>query len=114
MSRRWSHEAGFDIDVLPGRGVPRTIGLAALKSIVELVRGRASGRCRSLRRRRPEVVLCLGGYAAFAPSLVAWLLKIPVVVTEQNARASAVNRFVGRFATDCALPFPPTDLPHGV
>jgi UDP-N-acetylglucosamine:LPS N-acetylglucosamine transferase len=106
-------QAGFDIDLLPGRGVPRRIGLAALKSIVELVRG-GVGALPLLRRRSPEVVLCLGGYAAFAPSLIARVLRIPVVVTEQNARASAVNRLIGRFASSCALPFPSTDLPCGV
>jgi UDP-N-acetylglucosamine:LPS N-acetylglucosamine transferase len=106
-------EAGFTLDTLPGRGIPRRLGLAALKSVSELLRGQA--RARSLiKRRNPEVVVCLGGFAAFAPSVAARTLGIPVVVTEQNARASAVNRLVGRFAQACALPFPPTDLPNGV
>jgi UDP-N-acetylglucosamine:LPS N-acetylglucosamine transferase len=106
-------EAGFSLDTLPGRGIPRRIGLAAIKSIGELLWGQA--RARSLvKRRNPEVVVCLGGFAAFGPSVAARTLGIPVVVTEQNARASAVNRLVGRFAADCALPFPPTDLPDGV
>ncbi len=106
-------EAGFALDTLPGRGIPRRIGPAAIKSIAELIRGQA--RARSLiKRRNPEVVVCLGGFAAFAPSVAARMMGIPVVVTEQNARASAVNRIVGRFAEECALPFPPTDLPNGV
>jgi len=105
--------AGFSLDTLPGRGIPRKIGIAAIKSIGELVRGQLEARS-LLKERDPEVVLCLGGFAAFAPSVAARTLGIPVVVTEQNARASAVNRFVGRFARRCALPFPPTDLPNGV
>ncbi len=51
--------------------------------------------------------------AALAVSLAAVVLRVPVIVTEQNARASAVNRFIGRFARACALPFPDTDLPKG-
>lgn len=104
--------AGFDLDVLPGRGVPRRVGLAAVKSVVELAGGMGAA-IPLLRRRNPEVVVCLGGFAAFAPAVGARLLGVPVVVTEQNARASAVNRFVARFAADRALPFPSTDLPRG-
>lgn len=105
--------AGFTLDTLPGRGIPRSFSVAALKSIGELLRGQAQARS-LLKERQPEVLLCLGGFAAFAPSIAARTLGIPVVVTEQNARASAVNRIVGRFAQSCALPFPPTDLPKGV
>lgn len=104
--------AGFDIDILPGRGIPRRLGLAAVTSSIELVRGMVAA-VPLLRRRQPEVVVCLGGFAAFAPSVAARLLGVPIVVTEQNARASAVNRFVARFASDRALPFPSTDLPGG-
>ncbi len=105
--------AGFTLDTLPGRGIPRSVSVAALKSVGELLRGQIQARA-LLKERRPEVLLCLGGFAAFAPSVAARMLGIPVVVTEQNARASAVNRIVGRFAESCALPFPPTDLPKGV
>lgn len=105
--------AGFTLDTLPGRGIPRSVSVAALKSIGELLRGQIQARS-LLKERQPEVLLCLGGFAAFAPSVAARSLGIPVVVTEQNARASAVNRIVGRFARSCALPFPPTDLPRGV
>lgn len=105
--------AGFTLDTLPGRGIPRKIGMAALRSIGELVKGQRQARA-LLKQRSPEAVLCLGGFAAFAPSVAARTLGIPIVVTEQNARASAVNRIVGRFAAACALPFPPTDLPRGV
>ncbi len=104
--------AGFDLDVLPGRGVPRRVGLAAVKSVIELAGGMGAA-IPLLRRRNPEVVVCLGGFAAFAPAVGARLLGVPVVVTEQNSRASAVNRFVARFAADRALPFPSTDLPRG-
>lgn len=106
-------EAGFSLDTLSGRGIPRRFSWAAIKSVGELLRGQLQARS-LLKQRSPEVLVCLGGFAAFAPSVAARLQGIPVVVTEQNARASAVNRLVGRFAQTCALPFPPTDLPNGV
>ncbi|NNF54816.1 MAG: UDP-N-acetylglucosamine--N-acetylmuramyl-(pentapeptide) pyrophosphoryl-undecaprenol N-acetylglucosamine transferase [Acidimicrobiales bacterium] len=105
--------AGFHLDVLAGRGIPRSFSVAAVRSVGELLRGGLSA-IPLLRRRRPEVVLCLGGFAAFAPSVAALLLRIPVVVTEQNARASLVNRIIGRFAAASAIPFPPTQLPRAV
>lgn len=105
-------DAGFTIDLLPGRGIPRRVGLDALKAGFELVAGLVTG-FGSVLRRRPRAVLCLGGYAAFAVSAAAVVLRVPLVVTEQNARASAVNRLMGRCARSCALPFPDTDLPNG-
>jgi len=106
-------EAGFTIDLLPGRGIKRSLSLDNVGAVVDLVRG-AVRAFRLVRSHRPAVVVCLGGYAAFGASLAAILQRIPVVVTEQNARSSAVNRFVGRFAKACAIPFPDTDLPNPV
>lgn len=105
--------AGFAIDLLPGRGIQRRLTLDNVGAVVGLLRGLVRG-LTIVARRRPRAVLCLGGYAAFAASAAAVLLRVPLVVTEQNARASAVNRLFGRFATFNAIPFPDTDLPAGV
>ena len=110
-------EAGFSIDLLPGRGFARSLRPAALAANAGAARALVAGfvgALRILRRRRPAAVLCLGGYAAAPISMAAVLTRVPVVVTEQNARASAVNRLIGRFATECALPYPEVDLPKGV
>lgn len=109
--------AGFTIDLLPGRGLRRALSVGSsidnARAVVDLVRG-AFRAFRILRRHRPDVVLCLGGYAAFGASISAAVQRVPVVVTEQNARASVVNRVVGRLAKACAIPFPDTDLPKAV
>ena len=42
------------------------------------------------------------------------LWRVPVVVTEQNARASLANRLAGRVARACAVPTAGTDLPRTV
>ncbi len=110
-------DAGFSIDLLPGRGIQRRLTPSAIKDNVGAVAGLVAGLIKGVAvvaKRRPRVVLCLGGYAAFAASLAAVLLRIPLVVAEQNARASAVNRFFARSAMVCAVPFPGTDLPNGV
>lgn len=105
-------DAGFSIDLLPGRGIQRRLTPANIASVAGLLAGFVKG-FGIVAKRKPRAVLCLGGYAAFAASAAAVLLRIPLVVSEQNARASAVNRLFGRFAKVCALPFPDTDLPKG-
>lgn len=103
-------DAGFSIDLLPGRGIKRSLSIDNIGAVTDLFRG-AIQAFRIVRAHKPKVVVCLGGYAAFGASLAAILQRVPVVVTEQNARASVVNRVVGRFAKACAIPFPDTDLP---
>lgn len=106
-------EAGFGITTLPGRGLQRRLTLANLVAAWGLLV--ALGRAvRLVRRRRPAVVLALGGFASAAVALAALLWRVPLVVMEQNARAGAVNRLVARFARASAVPFPETDLPKAV
>lgn len=106
-------QAGFSIDLLPGRGIKRSLSMDNVGAITDLVRGAVEA-FRIVKAHKPKAVVCLGGYAAFGASLAAILQRVPVVVTEQNARASVVNRLVGRFAKACAIPFPDTDLPNAV
>ncbi len=103
--------AGFGLTVLPGRGIQRKLSLQNLAAAWGLLRAlwMAIG---LVRRRRPAVVLALGGFASAACSLAAVLWRVPLVVADQNARAGAANRLVARFATACAVPFPETDLPR--
>jgi UDP-N-acetylglucosamine--N-acetylmuramyl-(pentapeptide) pyrophosphoryl-undecaprenol N-acetylglucosamine transferase len=105
--------AGFSLDELPGRGVQRRLTLDNVSAVLGIVRGffRALG---IVRRRRPKVVVALGGFASVACGLAAVVLRIPVVVLEQNARAGAANRLVGWRAAAAAVSFPGTDLPRAV
>ena len=102
-------EAGFQIDLLSGRGILRSGSPKAIRqnvtSIIGLIKATISG-MRLVRSQRPDVVLCLGGYAAFAGSLAATILRIPLVISEQNARASAVNRLFSRVAKVLCLALP--------
>jgi len=106
-------DAGFTISLLPGRGIQRKLTLENVGSVAALLVGLVKG-FGVIVRQRPNVVLCLGGYAAFAASMAAVVLRVPLVISEQNARASAVNRLMSKWARSCALPFPDTDLPRGV
>jgi len=106
-------EAGFTLTALPGRGIQRKLTLDNVGAVLGLVRafGRALG---LVHRRRPSVVVALGGYASVACALAAVLYRIPIVVAEQNAVPGAANRMVARFAKAAAVSFPGTDLPRAM
>lgn len=106
-------DAGFEVELLPGRGVQRRLTAANVAAVWGLARAMVRAVV-LLRRHRPRVVLCLGGYASVAAALAAVVWRVPLVVSEQNARAGAVNRLAGRFARASAVPFPGTDLPRSV
>lgn len=104
-------EAGFGITLLPGRGIQRKLTPANIGALWGLVKAIFMALA-LVRRRRPAVVLALGGFASVACSLAAVFWRVPLVVADQNARAGASNRIFGRFAKACAVPFEDTDLPR--
>jgi undecaprenyldiphospho-muramoylpentapeptide beta-N-acetylglucosaminyltransferase len=105
--------AGFSLTLLPGRGLQRKLSLQNVRSLGALVV--ALWRAwRLVGRRRPRVVVSVGGYASVPCALAAVARRVPVVVAEQNAAPGAANRLVGRFARACAVSFPGTPLPRAV
>lgn len=102
-------EAGYPLAALPGRGIQRRLTLENLKAIAGLLIGVVKG-IGLVRRLRPRVVMVVGGYASVACTVGAVLWRVPIVVTEQNAKAGAANRLAGMFAKAAAVPFPETDL----
>lgn len=61
---------------------------------------------RLLKKIKPDVVLGMGGYASAPGGVAAWLLRIPLVLHEQNAVAGMSNRFLSHFATKTLSAFP--------
>ncbi|MBG02331.1 MAG: undecaprenyldiphospho-muramoylpentapeptide beta-N-acetylglucosaminyltransferase [Acidimicrobiaceae bacterium] len=100
---------GFELVVLAGEGIPRRRPLLALKAIYQLLRGIIQG-FQLLRIRKPRVVLALGGFACFPIAISAAILRIPVVVHEQNAVAGLANRIVSRWARHSAISYEETLL----
>ena len=104
-------EAGFSVEVLPGRGIQRRIAISNFAAILDLFKALWRG-IKIVRNRRPAVVVVLGGYASFACGVGAVVSRVPLVLLEQNKKAGAVNRLLRRFATACAVSFEDTDLPR--
>lgn len=105
--------AGLAVTLLPGRGIARRLTLDNVGAVAGLVRG-ATGAVRLLSRLRPSVVLSVGGYASVPCSVAAAVLRIPLVLHEQNAVPGLANRLAGRFAVASAVSFPGTALPRAV
>jgi UDP-N-acetylglucosamine--N-acetylmuramyl-(pentapeptide) pyrophosphoryl-undecaprenol N-acetylglucosamine transferase len=59
-----------------------------------------------LRRVRPRSVLGLGGYVSGPGGIAARLLRIPLLIHEQNAIAGMTNRWLARCATQVLEAFP--------
>ncbi len=105
--------AGFAVTLLPGRGVERRISWRAATAAAGLVAATVLA-VALLGRRRPAVVLSVGGYAAAPCALAALVLGVPLVVAEANAVPGATNRIAARWARAAATAFEGTGLPRAV
>jgi UDP-N-acetylglucosamine--N-acetylmuramyl-(pentapeptide) pyrophosphoryl-undecaprenol N-acetylglucosamine transferase len=90
----------IEVEGLRGKGVGRW-----LTAPLRLLRAVAQAR-KALARRRPGVVLGLGGFASGPGGIAAWLAGTPLVVHEQNAVAGLTNRWLARLASFIAEGFP--------
>jgi UDP-N-acetylglucosamine:LPS N-acetylglucosamine transferase len=105
--------AGFDITLLPGRGIARRLTWSNLGAVTGLVYAVLKA-IWLLARMRPAVVVSVGGYASVPCVIAAVTLRIPLIVAEQNAVPGLANRVAGRFARASAVSFPGTPLPRAV
>ena len=61
---------------------------------------------KAIRKYQPNVVLGMGGFAAFPGGLKAWMLAKPLVIHEQNSMAGLTNKVLAIFATRVLAAFP--------
>ena len=105
----------FPYTLLHGRGLRRSMRPSAWWDNAGAVAGlawaclRAAG---SFLRRRPRVVVVVGGYASFPAGLAAVLTRVPLVCMTTDAVPGAVNGLLGRRAAANAVAFAGTDLPR--
>ena len=59
-------------------------------------------------RRRPAAALGMGGFASGPGGIAAWLLRIPLLIHEQNQIAGSTNRILARCAVKIMQGFPDT------
>ncbi|MGH9025324.1 MAG: undecaprenyldiphospho-muramoylpentapeptide beta-N-acetylglucosaminyltransferase [Acidimicrobiia bacterium] len=106
---------GFQIDLLPGRGLERRFSSGAIRALWEAAVAFVRAR-RIVATRKPRVVVGVGGYASL-PCLLAARLRvrrIPAVVHEQNAAPGLANRIAVRLGARAAVSLPGTPLAGAV
>ena len=96
---------GFPIEWVTIRGI-RGKGSAAWLMAPFRIVGAVLQSIRILRRVKPRAVLGAGGYVSGPGGLAAWILRIPLLIHEQNAVAGLTNRWLARFATRVLEAFP--------
>jgi UDP-N-acetylglucosamine--N-acetylmuramyl-(pentapeptide) pyrophosphoryl-undecaprenol N-acetylglucosamine transferase len=97
-------QAGFTFRGLPSMSLPRRLGFRLFRAGIADTRSVFRAR-EILREWKPDVVFATGGFAA-APVLAAsWMLRVPVVLHEQNSVPGLTNRIASRFAREVHLTF---------
>lgn len=61
---------------------------------------------KAIAKHQPNLVLGMGGFAAFPGGLMASLLRKPLVIHEQNSVAGLTNKTLAHFATKVLAAFP--------
>ena len=105
----------FPYTLLHGRGLQRSMRPSAWWANAGAIAGLASACVRavgSFLRRRPRVVVVVGGYASFPAGLAAVLTRVPLVCMTTDAVPGAVNGLLGRHAAANAVAFADTGLPR--
>ncbi len=105
------------VTLLGGRGFKRSRSAKATASNVMALGGLVAAFAASLvlvARRRPSVVVAVGGYASVAPTIAAVVFGVPVVVVNIDAVPGAANRLLARFARASAVAYPGTELERAV
>jgi UDP-N-acetylglucosamine--N-acetylmuramyl-(pentapeptide) pyrophosphoryl-undecaprenol N-acetylglucosamine transferase len=105
MESRIVPPRGYAMEWITVRGVRGKGWLRAALAPLELARACLQSLAAML-RVRPDVVLGMGGYVSLPGGLTAWLLRLPLVIHEQNSIAGLANRLLGRFATRVLTGFP--------
>jgi UDP-N-acetylglucosamine--N-acetylmuramyl-(pentapeptide) pyrophosphoryl-undecaprenol N-acetylglucosamine transferase len=101
---------GFPIEWVRVKGI-RGKGLATLLMAPFAIGSAVWQAIGVLRRVRPRAVLGAGGYVSGPGGLAAWLMRIPLLIHEQNAIPGMTNRLLSRLAGSVLQAFPNSFAP---
>ena len=105
MEARLVPEHGFEIEWIGIEGLRGKGGLALLTAPWKLIVAMSQA-ASILRRRRPDLVLGMGGFASGPGGLVARLLGISLIIHEQNQVPGLTNQWLSRIARRVFQAFP--------
>src|SRR6202043_2377418 len=105
MESRLGAANGFPIEWIRVKGI-RGKGLTAWLTAPFRIASAVAQAIAVLRRLRPRAVLGAGGYVSGPGAIAAWLLRIPLLIHEQNAIPGLTNRWLARIASQVLQGFP--------
>lgn len=105
LETRLVPQHGLPLATLPVRGL-RGKGLRSLLGAPLMLLRALAAALRVMRTLRPRSVLSLGGYAAGPGGIAAWLLRVPLLVHEQNRLPGMTNRWLAKIARRVLCGFP--------
>ena len=92
-------QAGYQIEWLSITGLRGKNAATLLLAPLRLVMACAQA-MRVLWQRKPAAVLGMGGFTAGPGGLMAWMMRRPLLIHEQNAVAGLTNRILARLADE--------------
>ena len=110
MEARLVPQNGFPIEWVRVKGI-RGKGLGAWLMAPLAIASAVLQSIAVLRRVRPRAVLGAGGYVSGPGGIAAWLLRIPLLIHEQNAVPGLTNRWLARVASLVLEGFPGSFAP---
>ena len=97
-------KSGFEFMPILVQSFPRNLSLRWLKVFVKVPMGFFTS-ISMLSDFKPNAVIATGGYVCGPVALAAILLRIPVLIQEQNAFPGITNRILGRWVDEIHIPF---------
>jgi UDP-N-acetylglucosamine--N-acetylmuramyl-(pentapeptide) pyrophosphoryl-undecaprenol N-acetylglucosamine transferase len=98
---------GFELDTLRSAGLKATSAAARIRGLL-LIPLSGLDAWSIVSRRKPDLVIGVGGYSSGPVVLVAALRRIPTLLLEQNAVPGLTNRLLARAVSAAAVTFAST------
>lgn len=95
---------GFKLKFIKVRGLRRRLSFDNIIAVKELFHGLADSK-RLIKEFKPDIVIGTGGYVCGPVVFMAWKMKIPTLIHEQNAFPGVTNRILSRFVNNVAISF---------
>ncbi|MGB4812964.1 MAG: undecaprenyldiphospho-muramoylpentapeptide beta-N-acetylglucosaminyltransferase [Methylophilaceae bacterium] len=105
MENRLIEGKGYDKAMINMKGV-RGKGLVGWLMLPVNLTKAFHQAAKAIRQYQPNVVLGMGGFAAFPGGIKAWMLTKPLVIHEQNSVAGLTNKVLAKFASRVLVAFP--------
>ena len=101
-------EAGYELDTISAVGLS---GLSGLVKFILLFPKTFIQAWKLISKRKPDVVIGVGGYVTVVPIFVAYLRKIPSWIHEAELSPGLANRVLAYLATKISVAFGATKMP---